>query len=288
MKTVKPTIDFLINDSAVVYSLPMMYERINQAINHPRSSIDDITRIISEDQGLSTRILKLANSPMFGYYARIDSITKAVTIIGTRQLRDLALAISVMGVFKGIPEDLINMTSFWQHSIACGTIARILAICRRDANVERFFIAGMLHDVGRLILCTRVPELMRELIEQSKESGCSLYSIERSVLGFDHGNVGGELLKRWKIPPSISEPVACHHVPVQVELFPIENGVIHVADVIAHAMQIGSSGEQFVPPLDEHAWERLTLQPSMLTTIIKQADVQLKETMGILSEGGAS
>lgn len=286
MKKIKPTIDFLINDSAVVYSLPMMYERINQAINHPRSSIDDITRIISEDQGLSARILKLANSPMFGYYAKIDSITKAVTIIGTQQLRDLALAISVMGVFKGIPEDLICMTSFWQHSITCGTVARILAICRRDANVERFFVAGMLHDVGQLILCTRTPELVREMIVESRESGQPLYSIERDRLGFDHGNLGGELLKRWKIPPSITEPVSCHHAPARTKLFPIESSVIHVADVIAHAMQVGSSGEPFIPPLEELAWERLTLPPSMLTTIIKQADVQLEETMGILSGVG--
>ena|ERR1039457_1024828 len=279
----KPSLDFFVNDAAVVYSLPMLYDRLNQVINHPRSSIGDITKIITEDAGLSSRILKLANSPMFGFHSNIDSITKAITIIGTQQLRDIALAISVTGVFKGIPEGLINMTSFWQHSITCGIVARILATYRRDANVERFFVAGMLHDVGQLILCTKAPELVKEMIATSRESGTPHFSIQRSILGFDHGDVGGELLKRWKIPAIISEPVACHHAPGRAELYPMETSLMHVADVIGHAMQVGFGGEPFVPPLDERSWERLAIPISLLATIMKQADAQLSDAMEILS-----
>lgn len=283
MNPVKPSLDFLVNDAAVVYSLPLIHERLNQAINHPRSSIADITKVITGDAGLSSRILKLANSPMYGYYSKIDSIAKAVTIIGTQQLRDMAMAIFVMGVFRGIPKDLINMTSFWQHSITCGIIARILATCRRDTNVERFFLAGMLHDIGQLILCARTPELAREMITASKESATPLFTIQRSLLGFDHGDVGGELLKRWKIPAIIAEPVACHHAPGRAELYPMEASIMHVADVIGHAMQIGFSGESFVPPLDEPSWERLDIPVSMMATIMGQADAQLTEAMEILS-----
>src|SRR6185369_4373539 len=116
------TLDRLVDETSTVYSLPLFYERLNETINHPRSSIDDISKIITEDQGLTARLRRLANSPMFGCYARVDSITKAVTTIGTQQLRDLALAASVMGVFKGIPDDLLNMTSYWRHCIACGII----------------------------------------------------------------------------------------------------------------------------------------------------------------------
>jgi HD-like signal output (HDOD) protein len=283
MNPVKPSIDSLVNDAAVVYSLPLLYERLNQAINHPRSSIADITKVITEDAGLSSRILKLANSPMYGYYSKIDSIAKAVTIIGTQQLRDMAMAIFVMGVFRGIPKDLINMTSFWQHSITCGIIARILATCRRDANVERFFLTGMLHDIGQLILCARTPELAREMIAASRESGKPLFAVQRSLLGFDHGDVGGELLKRWKIPAIITEPVACHHAPGRAELYPMETSIMHVADVIGHAMQIGFSGESFVPPLEVPSWERLDIPVSMMATIMGQADAQLTEAMEILS-----
>jgi len=283
MNPVKPTMDYLVNHASIVYSLPQLYERLNLVINHPRSSAADITRIISEDAGLSSCILKLANSPMFGYHTKIDSISNAVTIIGTKQLRDMALAISVIRVFRGIPEALINMTSFWQHSITIAIVARILATYRREANVERFFVAGILHDVGQLILCTRAPELVQEMIAASRKSGEPHFAIQRSMLGFDHGEVGGELLKLWRIPDIISEPVACHHAPGRAEHHPMESSLMHVADVIGHAMQVGFSGELFVPPLDERSWERLDIPVSMLSTIIAQADAQLTETLAILS-----
>lgn len=108
----------LLRKTGPIYSLPLFYDRLNETINHPRSSLADIGKIISEDQGLTTRLLRLANSPIFGYHARIDSIPRALTLIGTQQLRDLALSISIMGTFKDIPEDLISMQSFWKHSIA--------------------------------------------------------------------------------------------------------------------------------------------------------------------------
>src|SRR5208282_6509612 len=123
--------EWLINETDTVYSLPLIYERLTEVINHPRSSIADITMIISEDQGLTARLLKLANSPLYGFFSKIDSIGMAATIIGTQQLQALALAVSVMEVFTGIPEELVCMKSFWQHSIACGTIARALAIYSR-------------------------------------------------------------------------------------------------------------------------------------------------------------
>lgn len=279
------TLDRLVEETSTVYSLPLFYERLNETINHPRSSIDDISKIITEDQGLTARLLRLANSPMFGCYARVDSITKAVTIIGTQQLRDLALAASVMGVFKGIPEDLLNMTSFWRHSIACGIIARCLAVYRRESNVERLFVAGMLHDVGQVVLAAARPELIRELLEAQRDNGDFFLQLERERLGFDHAELGGALLKKWKIPASIGEPVSCHHTPGAAEQFRLETALVHLADIICQSMELGQGAEHGVPPLNETAWERLDLQPQMLATVIKQSESQISETFAILSGG---
>jgi HD-like signal output (HDOD) protein len=279
------TIDRIVEETSTVYSLPLFYERLNETINHPRSSIEDISRIITEDQGLTARLLRLANSPMFGCYARVDSITKAVTIIGTQQLRDLALAASVMGVFKGIPEDLLNMTSFWRHCIACGIIARSLAVYRRESNVERLFVSGMLHDVGQVVLAASRPEITRELLEAHRDTGKLYLELERERLGFDHAELGGALLKKWKIPASIGEPVACHHDPGTAEQFRLETALIHLADIICQAMELGQGAEWGVPPLDEPAWERLGLTPHMLGAVLKQSESQIAETFAILSGG---
>ncbi|MDD2274039.1 MAG: HDOD domain-containing protein [Desulfuromonadaceae bacterium] len=279
------TIDRIVEETSTVYSLPLFYERLNETINHPRSSIDDISRIITEDQGLTARLLRLANSPMFGCYAKVDSITKAVTIIGTQQLRDLALAASVMGVFKGIPEELLNMTSFWRHCIACGIIARSLAVYMRESNVERLFVAGMLHDVGQVVLAAARPEVVRELLEEHRDTGRLYLDLERERLGFDHAELGGALLKKWKIPSSIGEPVAFHHRPSSAEQFRLETALVHFSDIICQAMEFGQGAEWGVPPLDEPAWDRLGLSPHVLGSVLKQSESQIAETFAILSGG---
>jgi len=276
------SLEWLINMTESVYTLPLFYDRLTEVINHPRSSIEDITDVISKDQGLTARLLKLANSPLFGYFSKIDSIGKAATIIGTQQLQAMALAVSVTEVFTGIPENLVNMKTFWQHSIACGITARALAIYRREANVERVFAAGILHDVGRLVMCTAIPDIFRELLVAGREENALLVSLEEERLGFSHADVGGRLLEKWCIPASIAEPVACHHSPNGARKFPLEAAFIHLADIICKSLGLGFNGEWVVPPLDPSAWERLDIPADALAEIIKHVEPQLSETTAIL------
>lgn len=278
------TLEGLVDKTATVYSLPLSYERLVEAINHPRSSITEIAKVINEDQGLTVRLLKLANSPMFGYFSKIDSVSKAVTIIGTQQLRDLALAVSVMEIFTGIPKDLISMKSFWQHSLGCGIIARALAIYRRETNVERFFAAGILHDLGRLVMCTAVPDLMREVLDAGRKEESLLFRIENNRFGFNHAEVGGGLLTKWKIPLSIVEPVACHHSPGGAAQYPLETAIIHLANIVCNALEVGSSGEWYVPPINPAAWEKLDMPSGTISTIIRQVRPQMEETFAIFGE----
>jgi len=277
------TLEELLNDVNSVPSLPLLYSRLDETINHPRSSITDISKILSEDQGLAARILKLANSPLFGYFSKIDSITQAVTIIGIQQVRDLALAISVMGLFKGLPEDLITMERFWRHSIACALSARVLATSQRETNLERFFVAGILHDIGRLVMFLRIPDLCRIMIETSRDEQRCLFEIERQHLGYDHADVGGALLRLWKLPIRVAEPVEFHHRCNQAGQFPRESAVMHCADLLTHSLEMGASGYSSVPPLIPGSWERLAVSPYQIPQIISQIDSQLDDITNALS-----
>ncbi|QXE90655.1 HDOD domain-containing protein [Geomonas subterranea] len=279
------SVEHMVDDVSTIHSLPLFYSQLSEAIDHPRSSIGDIAKIIAEDQGLTARILKLANSPLFGYFSKIDTITQAVTIIGVLQVRDLALALSVMDVFKGIPEDLVNMEQFWKHSIATGLAARLLATSQRESNLERFFVAGILHDVGRLVMYVKVPEICLELLEHCRATGTLLHRAERERLGFDHAEVGSALLKRWKIPPRVAEPVGTHHDCGKGDQYPREGAILHFADLIAHALQIGNSGEIFVPELDHGVWERLQISSFYLPTLVKQVDATYEQTVSALFGG---
>lgn len=276
------SVEHMVEDVSTIHSLPLFYSQLSEAIDHPRSSIGDIAKIISEDQGLTARILKLANSPLFGYFSKIDTITQAVTIIGVLQVRDLALALSVMDVFKGIPEYLVNMEQFWKHSIVTGLASRALATSQREANLERFFVAGILHDIGRLVMYVRVPDLCLELLEECRATGTLLHRAEKERFTFDHADVGSALLRRWKIPPRVGEPVGAHHDCRLGDQYPREASILHFADIIAHALQIGNSGEIFVPELDAEVWERLQISCYFLRTLVKQVDTTYAQTVSVL------
>jgi HD-like signal output (HDOD) protein len=272
----------LLSGYVEVSSLPMMYTRINDAIANPRMSMGDIGRVISEDSGLSARLLRIVNSAFYGFPSKVDTITRAVTIVGTQQLRALALATSVMNMFKGIPHSLVNMESFWKHSVACGLAARSLASYRRESNTELFFTAGILHDIGRLILYIKVPDLAKKALERSQADGELLFVVERDIIGFDHGAMGRALVQGWKLPASLEEVVAFHNFPGSATRYPVETAIVHVADIIAHVMMLGTTGEQFVPPLYHSAWELLGLQEGVLAPTIDQVEHQFEETVELM------
>ena len=265
----------LVRGSVEVSSLPAIYTRLNEALNNPRASASQIADVIAEDTGLTARLLRLANSPFYGFPSRIETVSRAVLIIGTQQIRDLALATSVMSAFRGVPGDLVDMESFWLHSMATGVAARVLASQRREANVERFFVAGVLHDIGRLLLYKRLPAEARVALDRARDGDELLFESERAVMGCDHGGVGGALLEAWGIPASLQEVAACHHDPGRAERYPLEAAVVHVADILAHAMEMGTSGERAVPPLDPPAWERIGLPATVLAAVLDQADRQV-------------
>ena len=151
--------------------------------------------------------------------------------------------------------------------------------------MERLFVAGMLHDVGQVVLSAARPEVIRGLLEAQRDTGRLYLDLERERLGFDHAELGGALLKKWKIPASIGEPVACHHNPGSAEQFRLETALVHLADIVCQAMELGQGAEWGVPPLDGPAWERLGVSPHMLGAVLKQSEPQIAETFAILSGG---
>jgi HD-like signal output (HDOD) protein len=245
--------------------------------------MQDISTIISDDPGLTSRLLQLVNSAFYGFPSKIETVSRALFIVGTQQIRDLALATSIMSLFKGIPESLVNMESFWRHSVACGIAAKILATYRRcEMNVERFFAAGIIHDIGRLVIYKRIPETAQEMIQRCKTNKELLYIVEKEVMGFNHSNVGRVLVKYWNLPPSLEDVVAYHHSPRDAKRYPIETSVVHVADIIVHAMQYGNSGETYVPPLDKKALELIGVPSSVLSPTLDQLDKEVNDVVETL------
>ena len=270
----------LVRHEAQLVSYPDIYFRIKEVLDSPVSSARHIAEVVSKDPNLSMRLLRLVNSSFYGFPYPIESIPRAVTIIGSRELTNLALAVSTMSIFKGVPEEYVEMRSFWEHSLACGVIARILANLRRFPEEERFFLAGLFHDAGKLVLYRKKPRLMTAILAFARYEKVPMFEVEDRLLGFNHAYVGGLLLKEWNIPLTLQHLVQVHHSP-DVLAFSPEAAVVHVADVLAGAMRWGTSGSFYISSLDSEACNALQLSSGGLERVLAQSDRQMREILQV-------
>lgn len=269
-------VDSLVESSVQLGSLPTIFYQINEAVEDPECSFSEIGAIISKDSALCARLLRIVNSSFFGFASKVETITHAVTIVGMVQLRDLALATAIVNNFDGLPKNAVNMKSFWRHSISVGLAGRVIGIYLKESNPERFYVLGLLHDLGRLLLYLTVPEDMGRVLQLNAEGGL-LHEAENKVLGWDHAEVGGALLRKWNLPAQLVEGVQYHHNPSSAPNFSVEAAITHVADIVAQTLELGSSGELYVPPMDSKAWDALGLSSSMLPSVVTQVNCQADE-----------
>ena len=270
-----------IGDDTKLSTLPDIYRQIIDAIAKPSSSAYDIEKVIRTDTNLSARVLKIVNSAFYGYPSKIDTLSCAVNIIGMRQLSTLAIGINIISVFKNIPPEIINMKMFWKHSILCGICARLIAGYKNIQNTERMFVAGLLHDIGRLVLYNSLPMESLFAATTARSQHSLLYAAEQDLFNFDHATIGGDLLNKWQISLSLEDCIRHHHEP-QKSRNPVESSIVHLADIMANVMGIGSSGERFIPPLNQDAWMQLGITPNNLSVTMEQAEQQLEEVFELI------
>ena len=268
-----------------VASPPETYIKFKKAIDNPESSFKDFSNIIHNDPALTARLLKIVNSPFYGYSSKIETIEHAMTIVGIGQLNELVLATTVVESFKGIPKSLVNMEKFWEHSIACGLVAQDIARASGEKELERFYILGMLHDIGSLVLFKKIPDKAKLILEKCESEKRQSYEVEKEVLGFTHADVGGALLKAWNLPPRVVANVTCHHEPEKTQKFIVEKSIIHLADIITRGMSFGMAGEQTVPSWDSKLLKTIELSEDEIPTIKLHLEEKLNEAMSVFFGG---
>jgi len=254
--------------------MPSTAFELNEIVEDPTASVHSIAEVVNRSPSLATLLLRIVNSSFYGFPSKINDISRAVTIIGTREITGLALGLSIVKAFKDIPEEILDMSSFLRHSIACGIISRILAANKNIPQTEQMFVSGLLHDIGRLIIYQYFPDQAKTLLSLSATSGKLLYQQENSILGGNHALIGKYLLKTWKLPLELENNIFFHHNPSAAH-DPIQAAIVHLADIMVNALWMGSSGERFVPNFDDKAWDRLDISPSIFETIIQHAVHQL-------------
>ncbi len=262
-------------------ALPQVFLELQQAINASNTSADDLANIISQDPSLTAFLLRMVNSAFYSLPMQIDTISRAVTVVGVDQLSTLAVGTSVMSLFKDVPAEVLDMEQFWKHSVACGLIARRLCRITGKGDPERAFVAGLLHDIGQLILLQSEPERAAGVLAHARSKDVLLCAEEKKLLGFDHATLGGMLLRKWNFPFVLVSAVLEHHQPKD-EQKEAETGLVHCAETIATGLGIGTSGEYFVQPPNKKIWESMELTADRIDEMIEDLDEELEEAFGIL------
>lgn len=235
----------------------------------------DIARKIGRDQALTARVLRVANSPFYGLANKVGTIGDAVVVLGFRAVRSMVLAVGVNNAFHGECCPGFDAPAYLRHCLLVGALARRLAPAS-GYHDEIAFVAGLLHDVGELVLAANFAERYDEVLAYRNRHDCFLVVAERAVLGIDHAEVGGLLAEAWHFPAFLHEAITAHHRPAMPGYASLAD-LIHVADAIAHGLGVTCRPDEMVMPIDPGAWQRLGMNGERITAVLPAAVAEMAD-----------
>ncbi|WP_428609944.1 HDOD domain-containing protein [Sedimenticola sp.] len=273
------TSEQLVQDSLTLISLPAAYTRLQEVMASEDSSMKDVADVVSLDPALAARLLRIANSAYYGLPSQVETITRAVNILGTQQIHDLALATSVAQAFEGLPNELMDMSTFWYRSVMCGFLARELARASGIRETESLFVRGLLLDIGHLILYSRFPDECRQALAESGDDLLGFYAMERQLIGCDANELGMQLMKAWKLPQSFVDSFAYLQRPENAQSIAKQVAVLNVAAWITHGLNTDLLMEQIFDKIAQPAWDLTGLSQRQVVQVTDTVSGEMIEAM---------
>ncbi len=238
-----------------------------------------VMRMLSQDPALVARSLRIANSSFYGLPRKVATIHDAIVVLGLRAVHTIVTTAAITSMFHGLHAALeaagYDQRAFWRHSVGTAFCARSIGRVV-DINPESAYTAGLLHDIGKLILAARFPQHFARVVAHRQQRDCLLLDAERAVLGFDHTQVGAALAQRWNFTPEIHDAITWHHAPEEQTARSLA-GLIHLADVMSHALNLSDEKTPLVPKLSTVVWNRLGLDWNDFKHLLSEVDTQFKD-----------
>jgi putative nucleotidyltransferase with HDIG domain len=229
--------------------------------------------VITDDQVLTARMLKLVNSSFYGFPQKISTITGAIVLLGFDAIRNLLLTTSVFDMFSSrYRENRVIQENFWDHSLGCAIGAKVIGAYMRYEKVEELFVSGLLHDIGKIVEMLFLPDDFAAVRGLVKTRDILMIAAEEEILGFTHPDVGKLLAEKWNLPLKLVNILEHHHHPEQSGRFIQETSIIHLADILCRAIDLGSGGDNKIPSLNPEAWASLKLKPNVLEPILQEME----------------
>jgi HD-like signal output (HDOD) protein len=236
--------------------LPTLAMEVVDMVENPRTSASQLGKVISTDQALTGKVLKIANSPFYGFPKKISTVDFAIIVLGFDALKEIVISISLISSLQKRSDSYFDSKQFWDHAITTGVIARRLGRETKYRVSGEVFVGGLLHDMGISVMHRNFPNEFKRIVDITRETELSFIEAEESVLGVTHAEIGGWLAERWNLPESLCEAVAAHHHPERASKNMDLVSLIHVADLIGQRLQNGQiefdRGNEFSPEALKH------------------------------------
>lgn len=252
-------------------TLPQVVEKLTTMVESPDVTAKDVGRLIASDQVLGAKVLRLVNSPFYGFPGRISSISHAIILLGFNVIKGVVLSASVFDLMEK------SMIGLWEHSLGCaivsGRISRALGI----SDPEEISTAALLHDIGKVLIRVSLREDYDKIQGLVQERGYSFRDAELEILGIDHAQIGSWLAQEWNLPERLAIPITYHHAPEEAPKIKDRVSIVHIANSIVRAFGVGSGGDPWVPRISPPAWETVGLSRLGLQDIASQILEDLEE-----------
>lgn len=263
-------------------TMPHVAGVVLQKLGNPNTTPKDLHQTISSDQALAARVLKVANSPLYGCSRAINRLSDAVVIMGFDSLRSLVMSSVMQDLFKsfGLTEKLL-----WEHSFGCAAVSKYVAKSIRYPKVEEAFLAGLLHDIGKVVLNLKIPDKTREVIQEVYNNpGLGFLQAEQEKFGFDHAQVGKLIAKKWNFAAVIEEVIGCHHDPRHAQVLPVLTVIVNFSNAICHKLEIGPTRKPDLDLFELESTRLLRFGEESLAKLLEEVGALMAEKDSLLAQ----
>lgn len=265
------TLESIIENVNDLPSLPQVVVRVMELTDDPDSTAQDINNVLNQDQSMTAKVLRMANSAFYGFPRRIGTVTDAIVFLGFRTIRSIVVAASVSDILsKEIEGYALAHGELWRHSQSAAMTARLIAKNTRFNSLDLAYTAALLHDIGKVILNSYMKEAYHEVVARVTAENIPFMEAENQVIGFNHAVVGARIAEKWNLPPELVEAIAWHHQPEHAERNKKLTSIVHVADAICLAMGIGIGIDGMMYPLSKESLSLLNLDEDHIETMVSQ------------------
>lgn len=243
-------LDQIVAKSSDIPTLPATVLRVMQMIEDPLCSTADLAQVIQADPGMASKILRLANSAYYGFRQKISNIPQAVTLLGFATLKNALLSAAVFDLFRLSAATNFDMVALWKHSVATATAAKLVAKRVRFPNAEKAYTAGLMHDIGKIMIARYLPSSLATIVQIVNTEGLDMQSAELRTLGLAHPAFGAWVMGRWGLPQTLIEAVEFHHHPTHAQYGFDLAGIVNLSNILTHRANIGSGGDTLIREID--------------------------------------